>query len=110
MKNYFLSIHDANGNFLNVSDDITRIVGWSKEDVIGKSAYYFFNAGYLNKIIVSHLNKNTDMVTYKYNKKDGGTTYLETISFKEVDNNIYCLNRKLNSFEIFLHKISQLFK
>jgi len=100
-ENWFLSIHSKNGEYIKVCENITNITGYLKEDIIGTSAYEYFNPKYLTDIFSSHINPNMTIVDYEFRKKDGRFVYLRTLSFKNIDdfNYIYCVTRKLKWWE-----------
>ncbi len=51
---YFLSIHDKLGNYIKVCDSVVLVTGYSKSEVIGRSAYDFFDYEDIKNIVSSH--------------------------------------------------------
>jgi PAS domain S-box-containing protein len=113
---YFLSVHDKIGKYLKVCDNIGLITGYDKGEVIGKSAYDFFDPDDIKNIVRSHISHVLTSVKYRIRKKNGKYVYVNTLSFKTVndgieeDDNIHCVTRKMNTFEILIFKVYNFFK
>ncbi len=54
-KSYFLSIHDKSGHYLSICDKFKKATGYDDSDIIGKSAYDFFNPKHIPNVLKSHL-------------------------------------------------------
>jgi hypothetical protein len=106
-----MSLHDKLGNYLKVCDNIEPILGYKKSEIIGKSAYEFFNPDFLPVIVKSHLSSVLTSVKYQLVNKNGKFIYVNTLSFRTVDDGenkddqIYCVTKKMNEFEIIIFKI-----
>ena len=108
---YFTSRHDHNGVYLHVSENVSEILGYEPSELIGKSAYDFFDTYSLTPIVTSHLSKNSTEVKYKFRNKKGKMVQVKTFSFKDLKKDeIYCITRKLTPFEIILLKLKSIFK
>lgn len=108
---YFMSFHDKFGNYLKVCDNVESILGYKKEEIIGKSAYEFFNPDFIPRIVTSHLSHVLTDIKYQLLRKDGKLIYVNTLSFKTVDDGknqddqIYCITKKMTLLEIIIFKL-----
>jgi hypothetical protein len=105
LDNYFLSKHDYLGRYIEICDNITPILGYSKLELIGTLSYDLFNPNFIRDISKSHFNKNLTKVNYQIRSKSGHFVYVTTLSFKSLDDGnpndyIYCPTRKMTPFEI----------
>jgi len=107
---YFLSIHDKLGNYIKVCDNVVLVTGYSKSEVIGRSAYDFFDYEDIKNIVSSHVSHVLSFVKYRIRKKDGTFVHVMTLSFKTVndgieDGLIHCVTKKMNIMEIIIFKL-----
>ncbi len=87
-----ISVHTAEGKYLDISDSCRHILGYDREEMIGKSAYDFFHPRDYEIISQSHEmileQKGEPQVIYRIRKKDGGYIWYETTS-KFIENDRY---------------------
>jgi len=107
-----MSIHDKFGNYMKVCDNMELITGYTKSEIIGRSAYEFFNPKCIPDIVTSHLSPILTSISYQIVKKDGTFLYVNTLSFKTVDDGtkndyICCVTKKMNFLERFLYRVSR---
>lgn len=100
LTNYFVSIHDKFGIYLEASNSIKDILFYDESDVLGKSAYDFFHPLDLSNIIKSHVSYSISIVRYRIRNKIGEYVYVKTISYSIKNENIYCITTKMSIFEI----------
>lgn len=92
-----ISQHDIEGTYLYASPACKRILGYSQEELVGRSAYDFFHPDDLKQIIESHKvvrSSDTDnggvaSASYRIRRKDGTYIWFETLSQQ-----IYRLNEQ----------------
>ncbi|MBN2501306.1 MAG: PAS domain S-box protein [Anaerolineales bacterium] len=79
-----ISKHDLEGRFLYVSPACVQLLGYSADEIIGKSSYEFIHPEDIPKIKNEHKiiveQSITNMVSYRLRQKDGEYRYVETTS------------------------------
>ena len=118
MKSFF-STHNLKGDYLSVSPEITNMLGYSTEEIIGKSAYEFFHADDLKRIMFSHLNLDEGLqeTVYRFRVKDNTFVWVKTFSSKIKScpdcalqkEFIGCFTFELTTWEIFKTIVSNTF-
>lgn len=74
--------HDSDGNFLMVSDRASHITGYQPSELVGKSAYDFFQVDHslsedINAIVLRS-GRRRAIKGYKFKKKDGSYIWMDT--------------------------------
>lgn len=77
--------HEPDGTFLFVNETITKIAGYQPDELVGKNPYNFFHPDdretIRNGSHTQALNgEDTDVVMYRFRKKDGDYIWLETLT------------------------------
>jgi len=84
-----ISVHTAQGNYMDVSDSCYHLLGYEREEMIGKSAYDFFHPSDYETIKQSHTmvqsQKGEPQIIYRIRKKNGDFIWYETTS-KYIEN------------------------
>jgi len=80
----FVSMHDREGRYIEVSQSITALLGYLPNDLIGKSAYDFIHPDDFEEVLRSHVRitvqAGTSSVTYRIRAKDGTYHRLTSLS------------------------------
>lgn len=99
--------HHLDGRYSYVSASITRIAGWSVEDLLEKNPYDFFHPEdheYIkknsHKVVVDDFDQET-LIEYRFRCKDGQYIWLQTFSqiiqFEGEDPEIYTISRDVTA-------------
>lgn len=79
-----ISVHDARGVFVWCSEACRAMLGYEPAELVGRSAYEFFHPDDLERVAETHVRitdqADTDVVTYRFRRKDGGYAWLESAS------------------------------
>ena len=79
-----ISVHDKDGRYSFVSHSVKPMLGYTPEEMIGKSAYDFFHPDDLPAVSRSHRaiieTPHVSTVSYRIRKKDGPYLWVETTS------------------------------
>ncbi len=78
-----ISIHGPTGEYLFVSRNAEQFFGWTKEDLVGRSAYDFFHPDDVTVIAADHAAQRSGdarNVRYRLRAKDGAYRWVETRS------------------------------
>lgn len=79
-----ISIHDMEGNFLEVSPACEELLGYTQEELIGKSAYELFHPDDQEKVFSSYASikepPHIHKVDYRIYRKDGSIIWFESTS------------------------------
>ena len=112
MINSYFTVYEINGIQIYFSNNITQILGYKPDELIGKTAYDYFNPLDIKEISKAHSGISSFKelsvlvsVTYRMRHKDEYFVWVK--SYSELYNDkIISLTRKLTIFEILIYKKS----
>lgn len=78
-------LHRSNGDYIYISPSITNILGYDREELIGRSPYDYFHPDDIDSTIrnahqTNFLGIEAPSIQYRFLKKDGTYGWLETVS------------------------------
>jgi PAS domain S-box-containing protein len=108
IMNIYFTIYNTDGTQKYFSENITNILGYSKDDLYGKNAYDFFHPIDLKQISASHamIIEFTSITSAIYRMRHKNGTYIWVRSYSEtIGDEIISLTKKLTMVEILLFKL-----